>query len=148
VRDSKDFNESYMAKFGFFLHKNMGMHVLIVLILNTISLIVTVGLFELIGRPVLNFEIAGFIFFVIVATLIEVSLKIFVLRHFINLIVKTYGFLLIILQVIIFFLSKLIVTEVSFAYMEVLSLIYMTLLFLLIRLVLIIIYQRYIMKKI
>ncbi|MDY0276961.1 MAG: hypothetical protein RBQ97_02635 [Acholeplasma sp.] len=148
MRDSKDFNESYMAKFGFFLHKNMGMHVLIVLILNTISLIVTVGLFELIGRPVLNFEIAGFIFFVIVATLIEVSLKIFVLRHFINLIVKTYGFLLIILQVIIFFLSKLIVTEVSFAYMEVLSLIYMTLLFLLIRLVLIIIYQRYIMKKI
>lgn len=147
MKESKDFYNSYVARFGFFLHHNFGIHLLLVLFFNFISAIVAVGLLELFKSPALSFDIIGFVLFIIIVTLIEVIIKIFVLRHFIDLIFKTKGIITFVLQNIIFYVATLFVNNVEFNKVIVLNILVFSLIFFIIRFFLINIYQKNIMIK-
>lgn len=141
-----NFYNSIIVKSGFLLHKKFSIHILVLLILNFLSAIIVVGFFNFITKPLITYKISAFILFIIVATLLEIIIKMFVLRHFISLIFKTFGTITFLIQGIIFYLSSLIVNHLEFNYIVVINVAIFSLIFLLIRLMLIIVYQKYVLK--
>ncbi|VEU79577.1 Prolipoprotein diacylglyceryl transferase [Haploplasma axanthum] len=148
MNNKNDFYNSFRAKFAFFLHPNLGIHLLIVLTLNLITAVTITGLFEISKYPLIKFEIVGFILFIVISTLIEVLTKIFILRYFILIVLKSFATVFLGLQILIFYVTSLLFKEeISFTGSKILSILIFTCSFLLLRTMLIIIYQRYIMKK-
>lgn len=140
------FYNSIIVKFGFLLHENFSIHSLVLFVLNMLSAIVVTGLFNLIKIPLINYKISSFVLFVLVATLLELVIKTFVLRYFISIIFKTFGTITLLLQAIIFYITALIVNNFIFNPISIISIFFFTIGFLVIRLLLISIYQKYLLK--
>lgn len=140
------FYNSIIVKFGFLLHENFSIHSLVLFVLNMLSAIVVTGLFNLIKLPLINYKISSFVLFVLVATLLELVIKTFVLRYFISIIFKTFGTITLLLQAIIFYITALIVNNFIFNPISIITIFFFTIGFLVIRLLLISIYQKYLLK--
>lgn len=142
------FSNTNRGKLAFFLHSNLGLHLIITLIINLISSITVIGIFEIFSNRVISFTIPSLLLFIVVSTLIEVALLIFIIRYFVLLIYKSFGTIMILIQGIIFYLAHLLVEEISFLNNLLLSVLYFTVVYLVVKLLIVVIYQRYIMIKI
>lgn len=147
MKRSKDFKDTYSSKYGIFLHNNLGIHFLIVLMFNLIISVTLVGIFEQSKYPIFDFKIAGFIFYIIITTLLETMLTIFLLRHFLKFIFKTKGVIIYITYALIFYISTFLVEGVNFKENVLIKLLVYTFLFLILRIFFVIIYQRYIFRN-
>lgn len=146
-QNKKKFHQTYMARFGLFLHPNLSIHLLILLIMNAICITSSIGVFEMFNYDLLSFSIMSLTLFILISTLIEVILKIFIFRHFTNIYLKSFGILPTLTQFVLFYLTQLILKD-ELVFTKFVNIIYLTLVFIVLRFFLIIIYQRYIMKKI
>lgn len=140
------FYNSLIVKFGFLLHENFSIHSLVLFILNILSAIAITGLFNFLKQPLIAYRISSFILFILVATLLELVVKTFVLRYFINIIFKTFGGITILIQAILFYATTFIVNNFNFNQISIISVFVFTISFLIIRLLIISIYQKYILK--
>lgn len=146
MNNKEKFYNSIIVKFGFLLHENFSVHAVVLLILNLLSAITVTGIFNLFNYPLINYKITSFILFVIIATLLELVVKTFVMRYFIDIIFKTFGTLTLIIHALLFYLSEVIVNNFTFTNSVILSILIFTVVFLIVRLLLINIYQKYVLK--
>lgn len=144
-RKNKFYN-SIIVKFGFLLHENFSVHSIVLFVLNFLAAIIITGLFNLFEQPLINYQISSFILFILVVTLLELIVKTFVLRYFLGLILKTFGSITFVIQAILFHLTSIIVNNFIFNPISIISIFFFTIGFLIIRLLLISIYQKRILK--
>lgn len=145
--DKKKKKTSYLEAFGIFLHPNLSIHLIISIIINFILGITIVGVFHALNYPLLTYLIVGFILYIIIFSLVELAVTIFVVRHLLKPFIKSRGLLLILTYALIFYLTTLVVTDVSFNSNVILKVLVFTVVFLIFKTILIIIYQRYLVKK-
>lgn|SRR5690554_740089 len=135
--------KSFLESLGIFLHPKFEFHLLIELVINLIAIIPVIGLFELFKYPLVTYaNIIGVIIYIIVSTLLMESLKVYILRHFINYIFKTKGIILFILYAIVFYTTTFLIKDLMFNKNVLLNLIVFTICFLILKILLIIVYQR------
>lgn len=138
--------DSNVVKLGFFLSFNLGFHILFSIILNFIITVVLIGLFDAIKFPIFNFKFMGLIMFIVIATLLEVTVLIFIVRHLIKLVIKSFGLMLFVVQGVIFYLTTLLVVDLSFQAVVFVKIVVFTIAFLILKIIAIIIIQRYKVK--
>lgn len=133
----------FLESFGIFKHPKFELHLLIELIMNILSIIPIIGLFELFNYPLLEYEkIAGVVIYIIGVTLIVESLKIYIIRHFIDYIIKTRGLFFLCLYAVIFYLLTFLIKDLSFTPIVIVNILIFTTIFLIFKILLIIVYQR------
>lgn len=147
MKRKDSFYNSMIVKFGFLLHKRFSIHSLVLLILNFIAGIIIIGLFNFFNEPLISYKILSFVFFIVLTTLLELIIKTYYIRYFLVTIIKSFGLITLFMQGIFFYIASLIVDDFSFNANIILSIFTFTLIFLLVRLALINIYQKYILKK-
>lgn len=147
MKRKDSFYNSMIVKFGFLLHKRFSIHSLVLLILNFIAGIIITGLFNFFNEPLISYKILSFVFFIVLTTLLELIIKTYYIRYFLVTIIKSFGLITLFMQGIFFYIASLIVDDFSFNANIILSIFTFTLIFLLVRLALINIYQKYILKK-
>lgn len=138
--------DSNVVKLGFFLSYNLGYHILFSIILNFIITVVLIGLFDAIKFPIFNFKFMGLIMFIVIATLLEVTVLIFIVRHLIKSVIKSFGLMLVVVQGVIFYLTTLLVVDLSFQAVVFVKIVVFTIAFLILKIIAIIIIQRYKVK--
>lgn len=138
--------DSNVVKLGFFLSYNLGFHILFSIILNFIITVVLIGLFDAIKFPIFNFKFMGLIMFIVIATLLEVTVLIFIVRHLIKLVIKSFGLMLVVVQGVIFYLTTLLVVDLSFQAVVFVKIVVFTIAFFILKIIAIIIIQRYKVK--
>lgn len=143
----RDFRKSIMGRYGFFLHENLGIHLVITLIFNVISIVTITGLADLINYDIFEYSVTGLIFYIIAVTLIEITFKIFMIRHFLDIILKTKGLLVLFLHLAIFYFTTFLIDDVKILPNIILKSLLLTISFLIFRILFIIIFQRYTMKN-
>lgn len=147
MKNKGDFQKTFLGSLGIFLHRNLGLHILISLIFNLIICVSLSGLFSLINYPVIDYTLLGFIIFIIVFTLIEVSLIIIFVGYYLKYIIKSRGLLLIVFYSLVFFITSLLIEDVSFIKPIILTLLVFSFSFIIFKLLLVILYQRYLLNK-
>lgn len=135
--------DSNLVKLGFFLSRNLGFHILLSTIINFIITVVLVGMFDAMNFPIFHFKFIGLIMYVIIATLLEVTAIIFIVRHLMKLVIKSFGLLLVVVQGIIFYVTTLLVVDVSFQAVVFVKLLVFTITFLILKMIAIVLIQRY-----
>lgn len=148
MKKHDSFYDSLMVKMGFLLHKKFSIHLLVIFIINLLSAMIVTGTFNAFNNPIVSYKIMAFILFVLVTMLIETILKVFILRHFISIIFRTFGIISLIIQVSIFMLGDVLVSNFNFNPVWLLSVLSFTIMFVIVRIVLIIFYQKYILRHI
>ena len=90
----------YVRKLGLYLHSKFEIHLLITTIFNLISFVVVIGLFEFFEYPLITFNyISGIVILSLVTTLIMEVIKLFLVRHFFDLIYKSKGLIFLFLYI-------------------------------------------------
>lgn len=146
MEKKNNFYDSLMVKMGFLLHERFSVHILMLFVINMISAVIITGIFNAFKEPLVTYEILGFILFIVITTLVEALLKVFVLRHFISLLFRTWGILTALIQIMIFMLGDLIVAKFNFNTIWLVSILAFSFIFIVVRLAIVIIYQKYILK--
>lgn len=147
MKEKKDFVSTNVSKLGFFLSPNLGVHIILSIILNTIISLAIVGITSSFDYSVFNYTFVGLIFFNVVATLLETMILIFTLRHLLVLIVKSFGVLIPILYGLIFYVTTFIIKDVSFRSSVILNVLIYTIVFLGFRLLTKIVIRRLQIRK-
>ena len=134
----------YVEKLGLYLHRKFEVHLLIIVIFNIISFIVVMGVFQLLNYPLVDFgSVIGVIIYSLVNTVILEVIKLFVVRHLINLIFKTKGLLFIPITMFIFWLTSLIfIDDLTFRKNVLVNLTIFTVCYLFMKILLVIALQR------
>jgi len=140
--------KSFFESLGLFLHPKFEIHLLIELMFNLLAIIPIIGIFELVKYPLVSYSgIAGVIIYVVVLTLVVESFKVYILRHFIHYLIKTKGLLLYLSYLVVFYVTTFIIKDLAINENKIINLFILTTLFLLLKIGLIIIYQRNTHKK-
>src|SRR5690625_3783743 len=140
--------KSFFESLGLFLHPKFEIHLLIELMFNLLAIIPIIGIFELVKYPLVSYSgIAGVIIYVVVLTLVVESFKVYILRHFIHYLIKTKGLLLYLSYLVVFYVTTFIIKDLTINENKIINLFILTTLFLLLKIGLIIIYQRNTHKK-
>lgn len=147
MKNDNNFYDNLMVKMGFLLHKKFSIHLLIVFIINLLAAITVTGIFNAFNNPLITYKIMAFILFIIITSLMEVLVKVFILRHFIGLLFKTFGLLTAALQMLVFMFGDIIVDEFIFNDSFIISSLIFTISFIFIRTLLVIFYQKYILRR-
>jgi len=135
--------KSFLESLGLFLHPKFEFHLLIELVINLVTVVPVIGLFELFEYPLVTYaNIIGVIIYIVVATFLMESLKVYILRHFINYIFKSKGIILFIIYGLIFYLTTFLIKDLMFNKNVLLNLFIFTVSFLILKILLIIVYQR------
>lgn len=145
--NKKDFKDSILGRYGFFLHKNLGIHLVITLVFNVIAILAITGLSILIDYKIFDYSVTGLIFYIIAITLIEITLKIFIIRHFLNIVLQTKGILVIVLHLSIFYFTTFLINDVKILPNVIIKSLLLTILFLVFRISFVIIFQRYTLRN-
>lgn len=134
----------YVEKLGLYLHRKFEIHLLIVAIFNIISFIVVIGVFQLIDYPLVEFgSIMGVIIYSLVNTVILEVVKLFVVRHLMNLIFKSRGLIFIPITMLIFWLTSLVfIDDLTFRKNVLVNLTIFTVCYLFMKILLVIALQR------
>ena len=142
-------DKKYLESLGLFLHPKFEFHLLIELLLNFLAILPIIGFFEFVKFPLVSYEgIAGIIIYIVVLTLVVESFKVYILRYFLNFIIKTKGILLYLLHISMFYLNTLIINNLRFNDNIIVSLLIFTTIFLTFKMFLIIVFQRNFTRKI
>lgn len=140
--------KKFLESLGLFLHPKFEFHLLIEIMMNLLSIVPIIGIFELLNYPLVSYSgVAGVIIYVVVLTLVMESFKVYILRHFIDFLFKTKGLLLYFMYILFFYLTTFIVKDLSFRENKVINIFIFTTLFIFLKVMLIIVYQRNINKK-
>ena len=89
--------------FGFLLHRNYFIHMIISLILNFVISAVVIGLAIGINEPLINMEILGYILAILLLTLLENFIKILLFKYIMRALILSMGLISILIQVIILY---------------------------------------------
>lgn len=135
--------KSFLESLGIFLHPKFEYHLLMELGLNLVTVVPIIGLFELFKYPLVSYaSIAGVIIYIIVVTLIAESIKVFILRHFIDYIFKSKGLILFVLYGIIFYITTFLIKDLQFTNIVVINVLIFSISFIILKILLIILFQR------
>jgi|GEM_PF-5679955 len=93
-------------RIALFLHQNLTIHICILTLINFVNFILMFLAFEYLKMPVMNYEIIGFIFYVILFTIIETIFKILATRFFYNIVAASFGLIFYLTQIANFYISK------------------------------------------
>lgn len=136
-----------MLNFGFMLHKDYLIHLLLSLAINTLILAVVMGLAIGVGDPLVQMnDIATFLLAAVLLTLIENTIKILLYRYAFRAILYSVGLLSITITFIIFYVIDLIL-QGHFHFTDMLRLLIFTIGFTFFRLVLSTYVRRWIYTK-
>lgn len=114
IDESKQVNQLKLGyDFGFILHKNFGYHVLFTLIVNLLSSSILIGITSQI-YPLMDVTLIGFLVGMFLYSLMELVIKILLIRYLIKPIIYSFGLILYILNVTLFWLSDLMVDRFDF----------------------------------
>lgn len=100
--------------FGFYLHDNFGIHILLTTIINLIVGGVVVGLSGITYKVVEINSLVAYIFVFLFFTLLEVSIKTLLIRFIWKIIIQSLGLILFIVNVLFFLLIEKMVNNFSF----------------------------------
>lgn len=140
--------KKFLESLGLFLHPKFEFHLLIEIMMNLLSIVPIIGIFELLNYPLVSYSgVAGVIIYIVVLTLVMESFKVYILRHFIDFLFKTKGLFLYFMYILFFYLTTFIVKDLSFRENKVINIFIFTTLFIFLKVMLIIVYQRNINKK-
>lgn len=101
--------------FGFILHPNFGIYGLIMLIINMLTAALIIGFSNLIS-PIIEVTIIGFLLGILLYTLIELTIKLLLLRFLLKQVIYSLGSIFYILYVGIFYLVSIIVPNPGFVF--------------------------------
>lgn len=124
-----------MQMFGFILHPVFSIYIIIYLILNFLSSSIVIG-FSTIGSPIIDITIVGFFIGIILYTLIEIPIKLLLLRYFIKQVIYSFGLLLYLVYIGVNFLISIIIPSGEFSFTSSGNLFLYTLFFMIIRFIL------------
>lgn len=137
-------NPLYVESMGFYLHKKLEIHLLITAIFNAISFLVVVGLFNLLNFPLIVYdEIIGIIIYSLINTAIIEVIKIFIIRHFADFVLKTKGLIFLVIDGLTFWItSEIFVENFSFRPVKFVTILIFTVSFFIMKVLLVITLQR------
>jgi hypothetical protein len=96
--------------FGFLLHSNYVVHMTFSLLINFLISAVVIGLAVGINQPLIDITILGYVFGIILLTLIENFVKILMFKYFMRMLILSMGLLSVLTQIIILYLIDFIIT--------------------------------------
>lgn len=106
----------FVESLGMYLHKKLEVHLLITIVFNVISFFVVIGLFDFIKYPLVNYgDVIGVVIYALINTLIIEVIKMFLIRHLMNVIIKTKGLILLLINGVVFWLTSILFVE-SFSF--------------------------------
>lgn len=120
--------------FGFIIHKNFGIYILISLIINILSVALIIGFSSLIS-PVIEVTIIGLLFGMFLYTLIEITVKLLFLRFMLKQIIYSLGTIFYLLYVGLFYLVSIIVPNPGFMFLSTSNLFIFTIIFIIVRMI-------------
>jgi len=92
------------------LHKNFGLNVLLMYLVNLLLFMVTTGLTSLLKVS----EVPGFFIGVLLFTLLEIIVKMMVFRYFLKYVLQSFGLLLLVLSVVLMYASVSVTPGLTF----------------------------------
>ncbi len=102
--------------FGYILHPNFGMHILLTFLLNLLVGGVVTGLFIAV-YPIIHIEnLTAFFFGIILFTMMELVIKMIMIAYLWRIIIQTFGLLFFILNVGLFYVMDLMIEPIHFLY--------------------------------
>ena len=114
IDESKQVNKLKIGyDIGFILHKNFGYHVLFTLIVNLLSSSILIGLTSQI-YPLIDITLVGFFVGMFLYTLMELIIKIIMIRFLLKPIIYSFGLILYIVNVTLFWLTDLMVDRFDY----------------------------------
>ncbi len=114
IEDSKQVNEFKVGyNIGFILHKNFGYHILLTLIINLLASSILIGLTSQI-YPLIDITLIGFLIGMCLYTVMELIVKILLIRFFLKSIIYSFGLILYVVNVTLFWLGDFMVDRFDF----------------------------------
>lgn len=114
IDESKQVNQMKLGyDFGFILHKNFGYHVLFTLIVNLLASSILIGLTSQF-YPLMDVTLVGFLVGIFLYSMMELVIKIILIRYLIKPIIYSFGLILYVVNVTLFWLSDLMVDRFDF----------------------------------
>ncbi|HAX01963.1 MAG: hypothetical protein A2Y45_02730 [Tenericutes bacterium GWC2_34_14] len=111
IKKQKKANKNLSVALGFMLHKNYVIHLLLSLAINLLIFAVVLGLAIGIDAPLVDMTVTGFIFAVILLTLIENFVKILLFKYITRIMIFSMGLMSVMVQIIILYAIDLLLTE-------------------------------------
>lgn len=99
---------------GFILHHNFSMHVLLTLVINLICGAVVIGFLGVILPVVEVYSIVGFVIAMILYTLMELIIKLLMIRFIWKIVIQSFGLLFFVANVSLFYVVELSVEDFTF----------------------------------
>jgi len=126
---------------GFYLHENFGLHILFTIIINLISSGVIIGLSSVSYKIVEVNSLIAFFLGMLFYSLLEVAIKTLLIRYIWKTIIRTFGLIFFIVNVLFFYLSSLLIKEFNFLN-NISNIFIFTLLFMIFRILLTTVFKR------
>lgn len=101
---------------GFILHKHFSMHVLLTLVINLTCGAIVIGLLGIMHPVVQVYSIVGFVIAMVLYTLMELVVKLLMIRFIWKIVIQSFGLLFFIVNVSLFFIVELSVENFTFLY--------------------------------
>lgn len=111
LKKKKKTTRNMSVVLGFMLHKNYVIHMILSLAINLLIFAVVLGLAIGINAPLVEMTLPGFIFAVILLTLIENFVKILMFKYLTRIMLMSMGMLSVMVQIIVLYLVDLILVE-------------------------------------
>lgn len=111
IKKQKKANKNLSVALGFMLHKNYVIHMLLSLAINLLIFAVVLGLAIGLDAPLVDMTLIGFIFAVILLTLIENFVKILLFKYITRIMIFSMGLMSVMVQIIILYAIDLVLTE-------------------------------------
>src|SRR5690606_874088 len=99
---------------GFILHDNFSLHILLTLIVNLLSSAVIIGLYSTFYKVIEVHSFESFFIGLILYTVMEIIIKLILIRFAWKILIQTFGFIFFILNLTLFFIVSLLVPGFTF----------------------------------
>ena len=146
LKKQKKTGKNLSVALGFMLHKNYVIHMMLSLTINLIIFAVVLGLAIGIDMPIVTMTLVGFIFAVLLLTLVENFVKILLFKYIARIMIFSMGMMSVMVQIIILYLIDLMLIE-GFHFISVEALIVFSFTFSLLRLVISIYLRRFLYNE-
>ncbi len=132
--------------YAFLLHKNFAIHMLLSLIVNFLMSATIIGLSIAFDYPLVEMELLGFVFAVLLLTLIENFIKILLFKYALRAVLYSLGILSWLVQFIVWYIITLIIGD-AFAFASVWDLMIFSILFTIMRFILSVYIRRWMFSR-
>lgn len=101
-------------KFGYFLHDNFSLHILLTVIVNLLSFGIVMGFAKEYLRIADIYSYQGFFVVVVMYSLFETTLKILAMSLFLKIVIRSFGSLFLVINMLLFWIISLLVVDFTF----------------------------------